>query len=187
MKKLLFIAWVLFTVSCNNKNEKTEATSSDSTTAASDKMAASTEPLDYPYTLDKGDRDWQPGNKSNALTVLKALKAYENNNIAECVSYFGDSVMLLFDNYEKKLPHDSLANFFSAGRDQNSAISVKMEDWESVISKDKKDEWVTLWYKQTWTDKKGKTDSVEVVNDAKMVNGKIVVLDETIRHFAAKK
>ncbi len=34
-----------------------------------------------------------------------------------------------------------------------------MEDWESVISKDKKEEWVTLWYSQKWEDMKGKTDS----------------------------
>jgi hypothetical protein len=66
-------------------------------------------------------------------------------------------------------------------------VTVYMQDWESVISKDKQDEWVTLWYKQVWTDKKGKMDSMEVVNDAKIVNGKIVVLDEAIRHYPAKK
>ncbi|MCW3087117.1 MAG: hypothetical protein JWQ78_503, partial [Sediminibacterium sp.] len=35
--------------------------------------------------------------------------------------------------------------------------------------------------------KKGKTDSAEWVNDMKIVNGKIVALDEATRHFPVKK
>ena len=62
-----------------------------------------------------------------------------------------------------------------------------MHDFESVISKDKKDEYVTMWYVQTTTDKKGKVDSVAVINDLKISNGKIVTLDEAIRHFKPKK
>jgi hypothetical protein len=47
-----------------------------------------------------------------------------------------------------------------------------------VISKDKKDEFVTIWYYQTRTDKKGVTDSMGLINDMKIVNGKIVELDD---------
>jgi hypothetical protein len=118
---------------------------------------------------------------------MKALKAWETNNIAECVSYFGDSCDLRFDNFQAVLPHDSLANFLAAGRAGYTSIKVEMSDWESVISKDKKDQWVTLWYKQTVTDKEGKTETLGVVNDAKIVNGKIVVLDEKIQHIPVKK
>jgi hypothetical protein len=35
--------------------------------------------------------------------------------------------------------------------------------------------------------KLGKTDSLEIMDDAKMEKGKIVALNEKIRHFAAKK
>ena len=66
-------------------------------------------------------------------------------------------------------------------------MTVKMGDWESVISKDKKTEYVTMWYREIWTDKKGKTDSLAVIDDCKIVNGKIVELDEKIQHFPAKK
>lgn len=62
-----------------------------------------------------------------------------------------------------------------------------MNDYESVISKDKKDEWVTLWYKQITTDKKGKVDSISVVDDIKIENGKITVLDEKSRKFPVPK
>jgi hypothetical protein len=185
MKNLFLLALLFFAFSCNNKSENSETTTSDSTKMADEKM--STANLDYPYTTTTPHSDWQPGDPQHAVNVMKALKAYETNNIPECVSYFGDSVDLWFDYYHQKLPHDSLTGFFSKGRNESSTVSIRMEDWESVISKDKKSEWVTLWYVQSWTDKKGKTDSLSVVNDAKIVNGKIVVLDEAVRHFPAKK
>ncbi len=60
-------------------------------------------------------------------------------------------------------------------------MEVKMQDWESVISKDKKQEWVTLWYTQKWEDMKGKKDSADIINDINIKNGKIVRLDEYTR------
>jgi len=38
-----------------------------------------------------------------------------------------------------------------------------------------------------WTDAKGKTDSVYMMDDLKIENGKITVLDEKSRHFPAAK
>jgi hypothetical protein len=59
--------------------------------------------------------------------------------------------------------------------------------WESVISEDKKEECLTLWYKQVMTDKKGKTDSVSVTHDCKIEKGKIVLLHEKAQYYPAKK
>jgi uncharacterized protein YcfL len=188
MKNFIFFACILFfVVSCNTKNEKTGTMGSDSTTMADEKMAATTDNLDYPYTLETPYHDWQMGDKKHAVTVMKALKAYETNNIPESMRYFADSVELRFDNYHQKLSRDSLATLFAAGRNQNANVTVRLDDWESVISKDKNEEWVTLWYRQTWTDKKGKTDSMSVINDARIINGKIAVLEEALRHYPAKK
>lgn len=186
MKRTLLFAFVaLFTFGCNSGENKTDSKTADSTGTAP--ATSSDTKYDYPYTLDKPYQDWQPGDQQHAVNVMKGLKAWENNNIAECVTYFGDSVDLRFDNFHAVLPHDSLANFFSAGRNMYASVTIKMDDWESVISRDKKDQWVTLWYKQIVTDKKGKTETLGVTNDAKIVNGKIVVLDEKIQHFPAKK
>lgn len=184
MKKLIFFAFTaFFAVACNTKDGKSENKGSDSTKMADSK----TEKLDFPYTLDRPYQNWQPGDQQHAVNVMKSLKAWETNNIAESVSYFGDSVELRFDNYREKLSHDSLASQFAMWRNDNASVTIKMIDWESVISSDKKEEWVTLWYKQIWTDKKGKTDSLSVIDDAKIVNGKIVVLDEKIQHYPAEK
>ena len=184
MKKLLFIGCTMFfAFGCNDKSGSTEAKSSDTTKVAETKM----EKMDYPYTLDHPYQDWQPGDQKHAVNVMKSLKAWETNNIAECVTYFGDSAEVRFDYFRKTLPHDSLTGFFTMARNQYASVAVEMGDWESVISKDGKEEWVTLWYKQKVTDKKGKLDSMAVIDDAKIVNGKIALLDEKIQHYPAKK
>ncbi|MEO6905894.1 MAG: hypothetical protein ABI148_06005, partial [Ginsengibacter sp.] len=58
---------------------------------------------------------------------------------------------------------------------------IKMQDWESVISNDKKDEYVTLWYRQYSENMKGVKDSTDIINDLKMKDGKIIGLDEYTR------
>ena len=185
MKKTLLFAFVaLFAFGCNSGENKADTKSADSTGKP---VASADTKYDYPYTLGREYQDWQAGDQQHAVNALKSLKAFETNNIPECVGYFGDSVEVSFDYMRMKLPHDSLAKNFTMWRNEYTNLTIKMEDWESVISKDKKSEWVTMWYKQIMTDKKGKTDSLEVIDDCKFVNGKIVVLDEKIQHYPAKK
>lgn len=161
---------------CNSSTEK-DAAKTDSTGAA--------HPA-YAYTIAKPD-NWQVGNSQNMALVLTSLKAFENNKLDECVSYFADTVSWKSDYMEAKLSRDSLKALFVTSWKDLASMKINMHDFESVISKDKKDEYVTMWYVQTVTDKKGKTDSIAVVNDLKIVNGKIAELEETIRHFQVKK
>ena len=183
MKQVLVILFTgICALSCNDKNTASTPTITDSTTTA-----APPERLDYPYTLDHPYQDWQPGNQQHAVMVMKSLKAYENGNIEECIQGFGDSVTIMFDGYQARLSKDSLINMFVKSRCEVASVVIKMGDWESVISKDKKDEYVTLWYKKIETDKRGKTDSLSVIDDLKIVNGKIIELDQKIQHFSAVK
>ncbi|TWV93343.1 hypothetical protein [Chitinophaga pinensis] len=110
-----------------------------------------------------------------------------NKNVAECASYFGDSVRLQLDYFQKVVRHDSLPAMLEQSLADFASVKIEMDDWESVISKDQQEEWVTLWYKQSWVDKKGKADSLAITDDAKIVNGKIVLFDEKIRHFPSGK
>jgi hypothetical protein len=84
---------------------------------------------------------------------------------------------------DKKMPNDSLKAMFTSLWNTYKTISIKMDDWESVISKDKKDEWVTLWYTQHWETKAGVKDSSAIINDLKIKDGKIIRLDEYTRKF----
>ncbi|MEO6290531.1 MAG: hypothetical protein ABIO76_11450 [Ginsengibacter sp.] len=54
------------------------------------------------------------------------------------------------------------------------SIEVKRNDWESVILIDKKEEWMTLWYRQKWEDVEGNKDSEDLVDDLKIKDGKIM-------------
>jgi len=179
MKSLLLFLLLLFLFAACN--EPAPATATD------EKTPASTETLNYPYTTDHPGDNWEIGDPKHSLMVLTSLKAYENGNIDECIKAFADSVSLAFDNYEARVSKDTLKAIFGRERSQLKSFKVDMDDWESVISKDKKDEWVSLWYKQVWEDGTGKVDSLDVMDDLKIVNGKIAVLDQKVRHFAAKK
>ncbi len=185
MKQLFFICTMALLAACNNAG--TTATNTDSTastaTAAADKKAIP----EMPYKLSKPYKNWQPGDQQHALTVMASLKAWENGDIPKSMEAFADSIQINFDNWVGKYSKDSLAKQFTAYRGSLASATIQMEDWESVISEDKSTEYVTLWYKQTITDKKGKTDSVSVVNDARIVNGKVTELSEAVRHFPAKK
>lgn len=184
MKKLLFISCVVLLAACNNAaTTETKKDSTGTTVASADKKTMP----QMPYELSEPYKNWQPGDQQHAVTAMKALKGYETGNIAACVAEFGDSVSLRFDGFRAKLSNDSLAKFLTSDRANYSSYKVEMYDWESVISEDKKEEWVTMWYKQTITDKKGKTDSMSVVDDCKIENGKIVLLDEKTQHYPAAK
>ena len=183
MRQTLIIAFMgLFAFGCNDKSTTTEVKTTE------EKPATTTvEKLDYAYTLEKPYNDWQPGDQMHAVNVLKSLKAYENGDIGNCITAFGDSIELRFDGYHEKMSNDSLRKMFTKSRGELSGLKIIMGDWESVISKDKKLEYVTIWYKEIQTDKKGKTDSLSIVDDLKIEKGKIVELDQKIQHFPAVK
>jgi hypothetical protein len=185
MRKLLFIGCLAVLASCNNAS--TSETNKDSSSPATVETAAKKAMPEMPYKLPKGYKNWQPGDQQHALTVMNSLKAWENGDIAKSMEGFADSVEINFDNWGGKFSKDSLGKMFAASRGNLGSVTIKMEDWESVIAEDKSLEFVTLWYKEITTDKKGRTDSVACINDARIVNGKVVELSEAIRRFPAKK
>jgi hypothetical protein len=176
MKKLLIIALVyVFVMGCNNETASTEKTAS---------AADSTEKVDYAYLPSNHDPiNWEPGSQKNLALALNTLKAFENGNIEEALKGFADSIWWSVDKFDAKISKDSLRAWFSKSWQNMSGVKIKMNDYESVISKDKKEEWVTLWYKEYDTDKAGKTDSTAYVDDLKIENGKIAILDEKGRKY----
>ena len=184
MKQFLFVGCIALLAACNNAG--TTETKTDSTAAATAKPEKKAMPT-MPYTLAKPYANWQPGDPQHALTVMNSLKAWEMGDIQKSMEGFGDSIEINFDGWGGKFSKDSLSKQFTAYRGSLASASIKMEDWESVIAEDKSEEYVTLWYKQYVTDKKGKTDSMFCVNDAKIKDGKVVSLSEAVRHYSVKK
>jgi len=165
---IIFVAGIA--IACNT--EQTENKDSAKGTAAATP--------DYVYKIEHLD-NWEIGSTANTATSLKALKAWELGNIDESLTYFADSVRVQFDGLDKKMPKDSLKAMLAGGRSNYKTMEVKMQDWESVIAKDKSEEWVTLWYKEYWETTAGLKDSVYRVNDIQLKDGKIIQITEYTR------
>ena len=171
---MLMVGGVLF-ASCNNSKSTTPGATNDTTATA-----ANVQKMNYPYTIDHPDY-WEIGSQQNTLKALNSLKAWENRNMDESLKYFGDSIHIQFDGTDKMVSNDTLKAMFNESASIAKNWSIKMQDWESVISKDKKEEYVTLWYREYHKNRQGVKDSADIINDLKMKDGKIIGLDEYTR------
>lgn len=180
MKQILaFFCMAFLVAACNNKqNKTTEATPTDAAPPAAE--------VTLPYTLASPYNNWSIGSTENVAAAMNGLKAFVDNDFTALAATIGDSIVLDFDQLQVKLSRDSALKFFTTARAGYKDITIVMDDYVSVISADKKHEWVTLWYKQSWTDPKGMKDSMNVINDIKLSNGKMVALHEKTSRFQKK-
>jgi hypothetical protein len=182
MKQTLFLATlcVVILLSCQSES-KPAVVKSDS--------AVAKEPIAYPFTA-KYSLNWQPGDEKNALIVLNCLKHYVDSDMKGAFVDFADTVDFYSDGFHFKGSKDSLQTIIGTERNALASVSKSFDTWLTAYYPDNGENWVTLWYTETTTNKKGKTDSLFYVDDVLIKNGKILEYDEKIRHFpkaAAKK
>jgi hypothetical protein len=171
---LFFFLSVMF-FSCSENATPSEA-KQDSTIA--------NEHLSYPFTP-KYSINWQPGDEKNALLVLNCLKKYVDGDLRGCASYFADTAKFIADKFYFRGSRDSFETLIASMRNASAAVSKNFVSWMTVYYPDKKDTWVTLWYTEKMTDKKGNQDSVYYVDDVLVKDGKILEYDEKQRLFPA--
>ena len=183
MKQLIVIICLgIAFASCNNAGTK-ESSGSDSTGTATKPAAEVT----LPYKLEKPYQNWQIGSNENVAVAMGTLKAFVDKDYTAMGNLIGDSLEVRFDNFQGKFTRDSALKMFTGQRALYNDLTINMYDYESVISADKKDEWVTIWYKQSWKNEKGVADSLSIIDDCKMKGGKMIELDEHIQRYPAKK
>ncbi len=175
IKKLVpLFAVALLLAACQSKEAKT-----------TDLVATDT--TKYPYTPKKV-HSWQMNPEpQNMVAAMSALKGFAALDTAAVKPFLGDSIWLMVDNYSFKGTRSQFLGEAQHEIDRFKHIQVDMEDMESVISKDKSEEWVSLWYKQISTMKDGKTDTVNCFNDFKMKDGKVVGWSEYVQHPMKRK
>ncbi len=140
---------------------------------------------DYPYTIKYPDNWVADTSHTNTMVALSALKDFEKMDTTSMKKYFADSITFNYDGGTFKGTNSQFAKLTSYPKEVSMKIDVK--DWEAVVGKEgKKEEWVTVWYTQHSTNAKGKTDSVQYVDDVMFKNGKIVKIDEYTRNFKKK-
>lgn len=172
---ILLFCLVLVMNACNTADNK--AATTDAAPAAEVKLA---------YSLAEPYKNWAIGSTENVAAAMNSLKAFVDNDFTTLSSLIGDSLTIDFDQFQARLSRDSALGFFKAARPMYNDLKITMYDYVSVISADKKAEWVTLWYKQVWTDPKGVVDSMNYVNDIRLENGKMVELNEKGSRFMKK-
>jgi hypothetical protein len=178
MKKILLLllpAVILF--ACNNEKTDTEIATSD--------MTEKKENLNLPYTLDRTP-DWEKGDNANVAIAMNTLRAFEVNDMKAIQQYLADSVEFYADNMSFKGSKDSLVKLFTNHRNGFASINVRMQDYESVRSKNRGEDWVSLWYTETSKPNGGKTDSIMVMDDIRIVNGKVAVIDSKMRRLTKR-
>jgi hypothetical protein len=175
MKPILFLAAMCTIVflSCQSES-KPGAIRNDSAIAKA--------PIAYPFTP-KYSINWQPGDEKNALMALNCLKHYVDGDMKGAFADIADTVDFYSDFYHFHGSKDSLQVILTAQRNELASITKSFDTWLTAYYPDKDENWVTLWYTETSTDKKGKTDSLNYSDDVLIKNGKIREYDEKIRHF----
>ncbi|MFA6277796.1 MAG: hypothetical protein WC622_13670 [Pedobacter sp.] len=162
MKRLsiLLLPTLLF-VGCQSKDSKT---------------------IKYPYAVKKAYNWGMNPDPKNMTIAMNALKAFASRDTAALKTFMSDSVHLSADGYEL---NGTRAEFLKAAQqemDKYNSITINMDDMESVVSEDKTEEWVSLWYKQYGESKDGKKSSISMFNDIKIENGKVARWTEYVRH-----
>jgi hypothetical protein len=170
MKKLTFLILIALSfAACQNKETTATAGSSSDTTK-------------YPYTV-KDPKEWEMNtDPANLLLAMNTVKAFENLDTAALKPFIGDSIHLVVDSYEFKGLKADFLKTAQGEMDKYKSITISLQDKESVISKDKAEEWVSLWYKQVSETKDGKKDTVNLFNDLRIKNGKVIIWSEYVQH-----
>lgn len=170
MKKLsLLFSIALLFAACQNKDVVTTDSAKADTTK-------------YPYTPKK-IQGWEMNRDSkNTVVAMSALKAFQNLDTMALKPFLGDSIHLTIDGYEFKGTNTQFLKEARHEMDRFKSIQIELQDMESVINKDKTDEYVSLWYKQISSFKDGKADTVNLFNDFKLKGGKIIEWSEYVQH-----
>jgi uncharacterized protein YcfL len=142
---------------------------------------------DYPYKIKNPDYWLMDTSHANTMVALRCLKSFETNDTVTMKGSLADTIEFNYDGGTFKGNFTQFGQAIAAETASMKNIKLDVKDWESVVSKDAKESWVTVWYIQKWDDGKGKADSVSLINDIQLKGGKIIKINEYARHFRPVK
>ena len=177
---LLPLLAAAFLTACNDNNTTAVKGAADSTSVAK------ADPQNLPCKMNRTP-DWEMGDPAHVATAMNTLKAFVDNDMSGIRQYLADSVEFYSDNIRFLGKRDSLIRFFTDMRSQLDTIEIDMQDYESVRSKGRGEEWVSMWYVETDHAKNGSRDSSMVMDDIKIINGKVAVIDSKGRKLAKRQ
>ena len=141
--------------------------------------------LELPYVVTKAS-DWQKGPDENISIPMTLLRCYETKDFIQIKDYLADTVEFNYNNGQFKGSRDQFVKFLKNFRTQRLDVKITMNDYESVTSKPRKEDWVSLWYTETVSDLTGKVDSAQVMDDYKIIKGRVAYIDTKHRKLGIK-
>ncbi|MES1215913.1 MAG: hypothetical protein ABUT20_10375 [Bacteroidota bacterium] len=171
MKKIvLCFSFAALLLSCNNdKDDKTAASTSD-TTAMSAPMSMASMPYTASYSC-----NWSENiSDADLKTVLTTYKDWADGNISNLGAAMADSVWVDYSSGGHfSGTNAELMKVWSTYRDSLSSVTIDMQAWRKMYSTDKKEGSVVTWYKEIDTYKTGKVDSAYYSDINMLKDGKI--------------
>ncbi|MBO9731507.1 MAG: hypothetical protein J7623_22895 [Chitinophaga sp.] len=168
----LFVA-IAFLEACTSAPNK----SATETVKMADSTPAKREMLTYPYKAAYSS-DFEIGDPKNAQTVLELYKNWDANTVDNSKSSFAETDTMYFSDGSMFAGNrDSLFAVANKMRGQMGTVVNSIHAWLPLRSKDKQENWVIIWTRETSTDAKGKTTAKELQETWRLdENGKINLL-----------
>ncbi|MEO6188818.1 MAG: hypothetical protein ABIO82_05135 [Ginsengibacter sp.] len=184
MKNLIFPAFALFLISCNNGETKTVEVSK--TVDTTETMAPPTK-LDLPYKFSY-EGTAVMGNPENVKIVMDFNHDFASGNTDNIGSYFADSVHVVFaDGSGSATIRDSAAAMVKGWRNTMSDIQLSYISAMAVNNQTTGDEWVFQWIDEADNYKDGKKVHHALHEDYRLVNGKIREMIQYAQAIPVKK
>src|SRR5262245_37979008 len=159
MRKIVLFASISLFAACNSG---TKEDASAVAPKADSPATAVTENITYPYTAAYSSK-FAVGDPKHAQMILGLWKDWDNGDLSKSKDVFADRVELNFwDGSSLKTTRDSAVAAAQMERDKFTSVSSRVDAFMPLKSTDKDESWVSIWGMETHTDKKGKTDSINL-------------------------
>ena len=159
MRKVCVLAILSLIIACNSgpkEDVSSVAPAKDST------ENGSSENVSYPYTASYSSK-FEIGSANHANLILSLWKDWDNNTFDNSRNSFADTVTMYFwDGTRLHASRDSILAAAKQMRGNYSKVASRVDAFIPLRSKDKNEDWVTVWGMETHTDKKGITDSINL-------------------------
>jgi len=181
MKKMLLIFMGTALLSACNDDTKTAETKTneDSTVVTTGPKLPYT--ASYSSSFKMGNDDYSP------MIVQGSWKDWENNTMDNMKSWVADTIVAYHSDNSVVKGLDSLQARWKRGRANYTNVIDTLNAVIPVYSTDKKENWVLVWATEINTDKKGKTDTIALMETWRInKDGKADVLYQYDRHARKK-
>lgn len=175
MRNYFAFAFIILFASCNSGASTAPV---DNPTTKTDSNSAE---VSYPYAINYSTK-FEFIDPQKGKMILDVWKDFDNNTLDNSKDKFADTVDMKTPGHIQRASRDSIISSTKSYRDRFTAVTSKVDVVLSVRSTDQSADWVLVWGKEIHTDKKNKTDSVEI-HELWGLNkeGKIETMEQYVR------